>query len=250
MHTRRRRGFTLIELLVVIAIIAILAGILFPVFLAAKQKSILAKCQSHQKELVQALMLYVDAWHGNLPYIQFLTWTDFAGTLGGYAWIREVRLYEPYVRNFDILLCPQRYVHYNYSRQEATYRYQGYAYNEILCGPLRGGKPSGRFDVRFMKRRYGRPLSDIVRPSRTPAFFCAMSHHDAPGDYGINGWGWEPADALNPARMTNAHNGAADYAFLDGHVRLLKPAGGGMLMATEGLDYDGNGTLGDSYVMR
>ncbi|MCZ7601015.1 MAG: prepilin-type N-terminal cleavage/methylation domain-containing protein, partial [Gammaproteobacteria bacterium] len=34
-----RRGFTLIELLVVIAIIAILAGILFPVFAKAREKA-------------------------------------------------------------------------------------------------------------------------------------------------------------------------------------------------------------------
>jgi prepilin-type N-terminal cleavage/methylation domain-containing protein len=33
---RKERGFTLIELLVVIAIIAILAAILFPVFMMAK----------------------------------------------------------------------------------------------------------------------------------------------------------------------------------------------------------------------
>jgi prepilin-type N-terminal cleavage/methylation domain-containing protein/prepilin-type processing-associated H-X9-DG protein len=253
MHTRRRHGFTLIELLVVVAIIAILAAILFPIFAAVESNARVAKCQSHQKELVQALMLYTDAWHGDMPYIQFLTWTDFYGTLGGYAWIHEVRLYEPYVRNFDILLCPQKYpyvIHHSDGTTEVTYRYQGYAYNEILCGPLKSGKPSGRFDVRDMKKRYGRPYSDIRRPSRTPAFFCAMSHHDAPGDYGINGWGWQPQDALNEDRMKNAHNGAADYAFLDGHVKLLKPAGGGMLMATDGLDYDGNGTLGDSYMMR
>ena len=250
MHARRGHGFTLIELLVVIAIIAILAAALFPVFLTVKSNARVAKCQAHQKELVQALLLYTDAWHGKLPYIQFLTWTDFAGTLGGYVWIREVRLYEPYVKNFDILLCPQKYIYINPATKEGQHRYQGYAYNEILCGPLNKAKPSGRFDVRFITRRLGRPLGDIRRPARTPAFFCAMSHHDAPGDYGINGWGWEPEDAINKARMTNAHNGAANYAFLDGHVRLLKPAGGVMLMPTDGIDYDGNGTLGDSYVMR
>ena len=37
MGARRTRGFTLIELLVVIAIIAILAGIMFPVFLRARE---------------------------------------------------------------------------------------------------------------------------------------------------------------------------------------------------------------------
>ena len=43
---RRSRGFTLIELLVVIAIIAILAAILFPVFMRVKEKAKQATCVS------------------------------------------------------------------------------------------------------------------------------------------------------------------------------------------------------------
>ena len=242
MRRRRRHGFTLIELLVVIAIIAILAAILFPVFLAAQADARIAKCQSHQKELVQALLMYADAWNGKLPWIQFLTYHDFGGSLSKYPWVHMVRLYEPYVKNFDIILCPQKYYDTNY----AEARYQGYAYNECLCGTL-SNKGSG---VKFIVDRNGRLLGTIPRPSRTPVFFCAMSFHDAPGDYGRNGWGWEPADARNAARMTNAHKGGADYAFLDGHVKWLRPAGRGMLMATDGLDYDGNGTLGEPNVMR
>ncbi|MGC8862800.1 MAG: prepilin-type N-terminal cleavage/methylation domain-containing protein [Armatimonadota bacterium] len=244
---RRRRGFTLIELLVVIALIAILAAILFPVFIAAKQKANVARCQSHQKGLVQALLMYTEAWGGRLPWIQFLTYHDFGGTLSKYPWVHMVRLYEPYVKNFDILICPQTY----YDRYYREVRHQGYAYNECLCGTLGAKDVSGpRFEVWFIRDRNGRPFSTIPRPSKTPAFFCAMSFHDAPGDYGPNGWGWEPADSFNTYRMTNAHDGGANYGFLDGHVKWLKPAGGGMLMATDGLDYDGNGTVGDSYVMR
>ena len=40
----KERGFTLIELLVVIAIIAILAAILFPVFIAAKESGRVTRC--------------------------------------------------------------------------------------------------------------------------------------------------------------------------------------------------------------
>lgn len=56
----RRNGFTLIELLVVIAIIAILAAILFPVFIAAREKARQTSCLSNMGQLVKAFKLYLD----------------------------------------------------------------------------------------------------------------------------------------------------------------------------------------------
>jgi prepilin-type N-terminal cleavage/methylation domain-containing protein/prepilin-type processing-associated H-X9-DG protein len=62
-----RKGFTLIELLVVIAIIAILAAILFPVFLKARQMAMTAKCGSHGREIGIAMMMYLDDYNGRFP---------------------------------------------------------------------------------------------------------------------------------------------------------------------------------------
>jgi prepilin-type N-terminal cleavage/methylation domain-containing protein len=53
-----RAGFTLIELLVVIAIIAILAAILFPVFMTAKETAKRSACMNNLKQLYTALNTY------------------------------------------------------------------------------------------------------------------------------------------------------------------------------------------------
>lgn len=63
----RRTGFTLIELLVVIAIIAILAAILFPVFIKAKERATTMNCLGNLKQLSQALRIYVDNNDGRMP---------------------------------------------------------------------------------------------------------------------------------------------------------------------------------------
>jgi len=65
-HTRRP-GFTLIELLVVIVIIAILAAILFPVFVRARERGKQATCKSNLKQIAIGLQQYLDDWNGCFP---------------------------------------------------------------------------------------------------------------------------------------------------------------------------------------
>ena len=67
MRNRRTQGFTLIELLVVIAIIAILAGILFPVFAKARERAYTADCVSNVSQLGKAFIMYVSDWDQRLP---------------------------------------------------------------------------------------------------------------------------------------------------------------------------------------
>jgi prepilin-type N-terminal cleavage/methylation domain-containing protein/prepilin-type processing-associated H-X9-DG protein len=62
-----RGGFSLIELLVVIAIIAILAGILFPVFARAREKARETNCAANLQQIFTAVKAYSMDYADCLP---------------------------------------------------------------------------------------------------------------------------------------------------------------------------------------
>lgn len=68
MANKSDRGFTLIELLVVIAVIAILAAILFPVFVSAKERARTAACASNLHQIGLAFLAYCEAYNDMVPF--------------------------------------------------------------------------------------------------------------------------------------------------------------------------------------
>ena len=98
---RRTKGFTLIELLVVIAIIAILAAILFPVFLSAKQKARQSACIGNCRQLGSAFMMYVDDSEDTFPPATYgvtgRVWDSRSW------WNKRI---EPYVKTRNVFTCP------------------------------------------------------------------------------------------------------------------------------------------------
>jgi len=206
----RRSGFTLIELLVVIAIIAILAAILFPVFVQARARAKSAMCGSYCKEYALAMTNYLNDYNDMFPaYVNGLIWHEV----------------QSYVKNRKIYYCPeaikaprQGYAYYSgdfenwYCNFDYHPYYGSYCYNGWLYCHHSG---NNNLHPRLVT------LSQIPRSTKNYLFSdgrwidCWPTNEDDlnGGDINSQVGVWR----INVKRHSNGIN----MAFVDGHVSWL-----------------------------
>lgn len=212
---RHRQAFTLIELLIVVSIISILAAVLFPVFARARESARKTSCLSNLKQLGTAWLMYAQdydektaiavyyhgtdeevAWDFTLDYSD-VDWSDPDPTPKSSPGVLD-----PYSKSGQIHTCPSFY-------GEAWGRpHTGYAYNISYIG---GEGPYG-----------GGPLlheSAILAAINDPAGTVLFTE----GGYGnpVNAHNYlrAPSKGSSAGKVHFRHNGAANVAYADGHVK-------------------------------
>ncbi|HEY3414874.1 MAG TPA: prepilin-type N-terminal cleavage/methylation domain-containing protein [Armatimonadota bacterium] len=141
----RSTAFTLIELLVAIAIIAIIAGLLLPVFTKARTKARWAYCAGNLRQIGMAVDCYRNDWEGAYPW----AWRVDAVVFDNLHPSLPEAL-QDYVRDAHIWQCPSdigetfpkgpfglhRTSKPFYAIRIASYDYYGRGFSDGLVGDL------------------------------------------------------------------------------------------------------------------
>ncbi|MBM3497701.1 MAG: DUF1559 domain-containing protein [Armatimonadetes bacterium] len=222
-----RRGFTLIELLVVIAIIAILAAILFPVFARAREKARQASCQSNQKQIMTAVLMYCQDYDELSPFLTrgnttggVDNWVNGAPALspsGGYTWWYML---QPYIKNAQIMACPSGLP----PMSRVTGCWMPYRWSSYGCNYQQ-----------YNAWWRGTPLASVQDVAGTIAFSDGCGRpHTCYRVVACSGCGTAHASSYNPSAtvplnpggansygFVSRHNDGHNHAWLDGHVKWL-----------------------------
>jgi prepilin-type N-terminal cleavage/methylation domain-containing protein/prepilin-type processing-associated H-X9-DG protein len=230
-------GFTLIELLVVIAIIAILAGLMLPALAKAKTKAQGVMCMGNTKQIMIAWQMYnhdfadriVMSFHGgqaqggaaasdpaNAPWVVgWLDWTTSADNTN-IQFLTEPKYSKLGVylgKSKNVFKCPAD--HYASVAQRArgwSERVRSISGN---IGVGDGNAESGPWDAIY---RHIKKTTDFIYPSATETWVYLDEHPDSINDAGF----FNPYSTSWVDQPATYHNGAAGFAFADGHSEIHK----------------------------
>jgi len=238
---KSRHGFTLIELLVVIAIIALLAAILFPVFVRARENARRSNCQSNLKQIGVGMMQYIQDHDARFPILDPYNnggpQEPAVGPFGdiGWYWFRSGqnvpnRIF-PYVKNAQAFDCPSRSQLHNvnaspvvaygmnfYLSYYSPTSYWAPGYTQAPMTETVVQQPSRV--IMFAETAWTSvPFAAPVNGSGTSYEGIAVPS-DASGDIGIANVGRYPCNGnCTLATDYSRHFDGCNILFVDGHVK-------------------------------
>lgn len=233
-----RHAFTLIELLVVIAIIALLASILFPVLSSAKHSSYQSACNTNLTNLHRAFTLYATDWSGRLPLpavvqVQSMAWISSQDAGNS----KQIGALWPYIKTIaksgdksNIWSCP---LALPVPAQTINAGYGpgcGYAMNCYIRA-AHSGEANNAFDPNIPNFYLGMPSDAPRTPSRLILLYEGVQDRFAYCDRQGCPF-YVKTEVVHPRfkRLGAAyiaqdyHNGRSSFLFLDGHVKMMRPA--------------------------
>ncbi|PQV63477.1 hypothetical protein B1R32_11138 [Abditibacterium utsteinense] len=200
----RRKAFTLIELLVVIAIIGILAAILFPVFGRARENARRSSCQSNLKQIGLGILQYTQDYDEKMPVKGY----DCKGGGPGQCTI-WYDIVQPYIKSTQLFRCPSNPV--NYLGYGGTFP-SNYGCNSTAVG-------NGDSDIDPAVGAF----NGYNKDGFAIAGFSSTSQTIAVAEMTSVAWGAEIGNGSLNKGFFNGHLSTANYLFVDGHVKALKP---------------------------
>jgi prepilin-type N-terminal cleavage/methylation domain-containing protein/prepilin-type processing-associated H-X9-DG protein len=230
-----RRGFTLIELLVVIAIIAILAAILFPVFVRARENARRASCQSNLKQIGLGILQYSQDYDELMP-AAFSYATGYGNNWLGFT--------QPYIKSIQVFQCPSDPIKQGTPNSAAGWMttadvpafHTSYGYNRKF-NAVSGGNPSAGIKLTAIANvsktvmvTDGKAVADFSKP---PTEWDWASTNEAPSfmiDHGsdakVTNTGGAGGTFTFNDNMTSApsarHLETSNVLYADGHVKAQK----------------------------
>ncbi len=205
-------GFTLIELLVVIAIIAILAGLLFPVFAKARNSAEATVCVSNLHQLGLAINMYTADYDGLYPFAKDPTdaytpviWAKFPAfqaMLPTMPWIYD-SVY-PYTHSMRLFQCPS---------DDGSY-IEDFTGQILTCTPTMFAKYHTSYLYRTELAFTHASDSSLAQPSATNVLLDASGlwHGSGPGDISVGPSGFYQGSQPMEQRRYNV-------LFADEHVK-------------------------------
>ncbi len=208
MNRRAKSGLTLIELLTVIAIVAVLAAMIMPVCVSAKQTASRAVCQSNLSEIGKAFEQYISDYGGCYPNAD----DPYLWTGRHWRWpmnklhLSGVSMTPPTPRawtrsrsgTITILACPsdptpvEEYDKTSYGYSAAFYHTVDQINRPSLMAYYTPGPDCATVDS-----------SMVVFPSKKAMVAEWLSVHS---DQSVTWWSWD---------------GSRNFLFADGHVKYL-----------------------------